>query len=61
MAGSSVGYRAITRGKALSLQEYQHAVHAMLHSCFPKERKLFGFYPVRHAVMVSNQKKETIR
>ena len=43
----------IPRANALALQGYRHCCHVMLHS--PVEEKLFGFYPVKHAVLVSNQ------
>ena len=49
----SRGYRVIAQGKALSLKSHRHAVHAMLHCPLPEDMKLFGVYPVRHAVMVS--------
>ena len=42
----------IPRANALALQGYRHCCHVMLHS--PVEEKLFGFYPVKHAVLVSN-------
>ena len=41
----------ITRANALALQGYRHCCHVMLHC--PVEEKLFGFYPVKHAVLVS--------
>ena len=41
----------ISRANALALQGYRHCCHVMLHS--PVEEKLFGFYPVKHAVLVS--------
>lgn len=48
----SRGYRVIAQGKALSLKSHRHAVHAMLHCPLPEDMKLFGVYPVRHAVMM---------
>lgn len=42
----------IPRANALALQGYRHCCHVMLHS--PVEEKLFGFYPVKHAILVSN-------
>jgi len=42
----------IPRANALALQGYRHCCHVMLHS--PVEEKLFGFYPVKHAVLVSS-------
>ena len=41
----------ISRANALALQGYKHCCHVMLHC--PVEEKLFGFYPVKHAVLVS--------
>ena len=55
MAGySNAGYRVISRANALILpNSYRHAAHVMFHSPCGKDTKLFGYYPVRHAVMVS--------
>ena len=41
----------ISRANALALQGYKHCCHVMLHC--PVEEKLFGFYAVKHAVLVS--------
>ena len=41
----------ISRANSLALQGYKHCCHVMLHC--PVEEKLFGFYPVKHAVLVS--------
>jgi hypothetical protein len=55
MAGcSNAGYRVISRANALLLpHSYRHAAHVMLHSPCREDKKLFGYYPARHAVMVS--------
>ena len=51
---SNLGYRLINRANAMSLpNSYQHAAHVMLHSPCADDKKLFGYYSPRHAVMVS--------
>ena len=50
---SNAGYRVISRANALILpNSYRHAAHVMLHSPCGKDKKLFGYYPVHHAVML---------
>ena len=51
-SSDTVTMSVIPRAKALALQGYRQCCHVMLHS--PVEEKLFGFYPVKHTVLVSN-------
>ena len=43
-------FKQIAREEALKLDGFRHACHAMLYA--PCGEKLFGTYPIRHAVMV---------
>lgn len=40
----------ISRANSLALQGYKHCCHVMLHT--PVEEKLFGFYPLKQAVLM---------
>ncbi|XP_068702203.1 U8 snoRNA-decapping enzyme-like [Montipora foliosa] len=40
----------IPRASALALQGYKHCCHVMLHC--PTDAKLFGYYPVKHVVLM---------
>lgn len=43
--------RVIHRASAFALQGYKHCCHVMLHC--PTEARLFSYYPIKHAVLVS--------
>lgn len=43
--------RVIPRASAFALQGYKHCCHVMLHC--PTEARLFSYYPIKHAVLVS--------
>ena len=52
--------RVVSRANALAVQGYRHCGHVMLHSPVEENCKVFGRYPVKHAVLVSERVKKDI-
>ena len=48
----------VSRANALAVQGYRHCGHVMLHSPVEENCKVFGRYPVKHAVLVSERVKK---